>query len=160
MYRASFVGGLIIGSVLAAGGSSVRAQEWSPEQRAVWETLTALTASLDEGDLEATMRHFHDDFSGWGTDAPLPVDKQGRRALIADSIATRRTTDLVFSSQTPVAIEVHGNVAVVHSYLSRVVRDKKSRETTTRHIRWTDVLLREADRWVLIADHGRLWKES
>lgn len=160
MNRTNFSALLSLFSCLVAGGSNARAQEWSTEQLAVWESLTALTESLDKGDLEATMQHFHDDFSGWGTDAPLPVGKQGRRTLIADSIATRKTTDLVFSSHTPVAIVVHGNVAVVHSYMSRVVRDKKTGEVTTRHIRWTDVLLREMDRWVLIADHGRLWKEN
>jgi ketosteroid isomerase-like protein len=147
-------------SLLIACGSSARAQEWSAEQWAVWESLTAVTRALDSGDLEATMQHFHEDFSGWGTDAPLPVDKHGRRALVAETIESAKTKELVLSTQTPVAILVHGNVAVVHSYFSRVLRDKSSGVVTTRHMRWTDVLLNERGRWVLIADHGRLWKES
>ncbi len=53
----------------------------------------------------------------------------------------------------PLAIRIHGDVAIVQYYFVRAVQDsdgKRRRETGN----WTDVLLRQGDKWVLIADRG------
>jgi hypothetical protein len=53
----------------------------------------------------------------------------------------------------PVAIRVHGTVAIVHYYYSRTYVDM-SGERHGDTGRWTDILIRQGDRWLMVADHG------
>ena len=47
----------------------------------------------------------------------------------------------------------HGDVAIVHYYYSRTYADI-SAERHTDTGRWTDILIKQGNRWVMIADHG------
>lgn len=53
----------------------------------------------------------------------------------------------------PVAIKIHGNVAIVHYYYLRVRKDAEGKEELEQG-RWTDILMKQKDKWVLIGDHG------
>jgi ketosteroid isomerase-like protein len=54
---------------------------------------------------------------------------------------------------TPLAITVRGEFAVVHYYYSQVSKSSEGKMSNVKG-RWTDILLKQGDRWVLIADHG------
>ena len=57
------------------------------------------------------------------------------------------------STLTPEAIWVKGDFAVVHYYYSDVTKDKDGK-TSTDSGRWTDILIKKGDKWVMIGDHG------
>jgi hypothetical protein len=49
-------------------------------------------------------------------------------------------------------IKVHGNVAVVHYYITAI--EETSEGPTATKARWTDVLMNQGNKWVMIADNG------
>jgi hypothetical protein len=61
--------------------------------------------------------------------------------------------ELVSCSIQPLAIKIHGNVAVIHHYYYYLRRDSEGEEEGGR-VRWTDIMLKQENRWVFIADHG------
>ena len=64
-----------------------------------------------------------------------------------------KTVDTLVYEINPVAIKIFGNVAIVHYYYTQVVKDAEGKQTT-RSGRWTDILMKQDDRWVIIGDHG------
>ncbi len=127
---------------------TAQAQQWSADQQEVWEFEKACWASQD---LEPTMACFNDDFLGWGIPSTVPTNKADRRPFFARSLETEET---VFQYLKPVAIKVHGNVAIVLYLATYTTKNKATGEETTVTERWTDICLKEGNRWTWIADHG------
>lgn len=125
-------------------------QEWSAAQQEVWKNVQAYTALVDKGDVEAFGEYFHEDFSGWAVGSVLPSNKAERMKLVRHFLPKRKT---VLSEIKPVAIKVHGNVAVVHYYYMDVSVGDDGEEEVTQG-RWTDILMKQGDKWIMIADHG------
>ena len=51
------------------------------------------------------------------------------------------------------------NVAIAHYFYTGVYTDSKDEKTNTQG-RWTDVLMKDGDKWVIIADHGGPTKDK
>jgi hypothetical protein len=68
---------------------------------------------------------------------------------------SRKTTYLEVK---PVANRIFGDVAIVHYYYSMIYKDAEGKDKTDKG-RWTDILLKQGNRWVMIGDHGgsRKW---
>ena len=126
------------------------AQEWSDKQKEVWKDVEAYTDLVNKGDLEGFMSYFHSDYSGWSVNDALPSNKKQVTKWIAHDFQTTKT---LVSEIQPVAIKIHGNVAIVHYYFSRLVKDVEGKEKN-RNGRWTDILMKQGDKWVLIGDSG------
>lgn len=63
------------------------------------------------------------------------------------------TSEPVWNYQKPLAINVYGNVAVVHYLWFSTARDASGEENTSFG-RFTDVFMKQGNKWVLIADAG------
>lgn len=126
------------------------AQEWSAAQEEVWENVEAYWVLSTEEDLEGFLSYFHADYSGWFNLAALPSSKCSIRKWISHGM---KTEDTLVYEINPVAIKIFGNVAVVHYYFTEAVKDAEGKQTT-RSGRWTDILMKQDDRWVMIGDHG------
>jgi|GEM_PF-363695 len=137
--------GLCLGSATAA-----QAQNWSPVEKEVLQAIDACVESARSKNLEGLMACHHDDFLGWENGMPGLRDKSFARSRAPLDFAAR---DLVSWSIQPLGIRVHGNVAIVHYYEYRVYREKDGKDTSTRS-RWTDIMLKQGNKWVWIADHG------
>lgn len=48
---------------------------------------------------------------------------------------------------------MYGNIAFVHYYYDQVVKDAEGKEKSESG-RWTDILMKQGDKWVMIGDHG------
>jgi ketosteroid isomerase-like protein len=129
----------------------VSAQEWSAPQKEVWKSVEAYWALDDANDTAAFLEYFHADYSGWSVEEPLPGDKAAAKKFISHNHKTGKT--LLTHIQT-VAIKIHGDIAIVHYYWSRISQKKSNDKEATRSGRWTDVLKKQGDKWLLIADHG------
>jgi ketosteroid isomerase-like protein len=141
---------LATGSLLAALHSVSFAQEFSSAQKEVWRNVETYLELERKQDLEGFMSYFHERYRGWPSGSPLPIDKATARELIAHDMATRKV--LVERAQ-PVAIEIHGNIAFVDYYLSQVTKDADGKEKTETE-RWTAILIKEGDKWLMVGDHG------
>jgi ketosteroid isomerase-like protein len=136
---------------LMLGSTQLRAQEWSAAQKEVWKNVEAYSTLGAERNVEAFLEYFHPDYCGWEYDEALPIDKAGLRKYVDQSGWKTRKT--VYQDQKPVAIKIHGEFAFVHYYYTTVSKDAEGKEKTTSG-RWTDILMKQGNKWVLIGDHG------
>ena len=126
------------------------AQEWSAAQKEVWKNVEAYWALDAAGNTDGFMAYFHADYVGWNTANAMPSGKDVARKFIAHGHKTTKT--LVYDVQ-PVSIKIHGNVAFAHYHYVQTITDAAGKEKETAG-RWTDILMKQADKWVLIGDHG------
>jgi len=141
---------LVFASLLVAGSPAISAQEWSAAQKDVWKNVEAYWNLGAQRDVDGMLAYFHDDYLGWSNQSPLPSGKATTRKWVKHQFET--TTEVLHTIQ-PVGIVIQGDVAIVHYYYVVLETNAKGEEETSRG-RWTDVLKKQGDRWVLIADHG------
>ena len=96
------------------------------------------------------MSYVHDDYMGWSVDAPMPASKASSNKWMSFWAANN---SIAMYEITPLTILIHGDVAVAHYYYSSVSKDKEGKMDNVQG-RWTDILVKQGDRWVLFADHG------
>lgn len=126
------------------------AQEWSAKQKEVWKNVETYWDVSAKHDLDGFMNYFHDDYSGWYNQSALPSTKAETRKFVSHDFAN---TKVLIYNIKPVAIKVHGDFAIVHYYYSQLVQNKEGKENM-RTGNWTDILMKQGDKWVLIGDHG------
>ena len=129
---------------------STQAQEWSAAQQDVWKNVEAYWARDAAGDLDGFLSYFHESYIGWDLTEPAPTNKARLRKFVEYNYKTEKT---VLHDIQPVAINVIGNVAVVHYYYTVITKDADGKDSD-RAGRWADVLIKQGDKWVLIGDHG------
>ena len=136
---------LLIGSAI-----QVRAQEWSAAQKEVWQQVQAYWKLGADKNLDGFLAYFADDYVGWESNMPLPTTKAELRKWLEHDF---KTNDTVVYEIKPVAIVIHGDVAFVDYYYSQIVKGADGKEKSEAG-RWTDILMKQGDKWVLIGDHG------
>jgi len=135
---------------IALGSTPLFAQEWSEAQKEVWDTIKKAWELSAQRDLDGFLSMLHDDYSGWYYESAMPGSKESARKW--GSYYYKKTKVLVWDIK-PVAVKVHGNFAFVHYYYSLLHEEKKGEEEFSQG-RWTDILKKEGDKWLLIGDHG------
>ena len=76
------------------------------------------------------------------------------RRLLGESSVPHRDSVRYHRGRTiPTDIKIHDNIAVVHYYYSTLEKDPKGGEKRSNG-RKTDVLIKQANKWIIIADHG------
>jgi ketosteroid isomerase-like protein len=146
--RSIALGSLLCLAVLVAAPAG--AADWSAAQQDVWKNVEAYWAMWAKGDITGFTGYTHDDYMGWSVDAPMPASKTSSNKWMSFWAANN---SVVMYEITPLAILIHGDTAVVHYYYSSVSKDKDGKMQNERG-RWTDILVKQGDRWVLYADHG------
>jgi ketosteroid isomerase-like protein len=141
---------LIVLCITLFSSAQLLGQEWSAEQKEVWKNVETYWDLDSKEDLEGFMSYFHDDYSGWYNLNPLPGDKAKARKFITHGY---KTTETMIHDIQPVAINIHGNVAIVQYYYSRVFKDAEGKEKNENG-HWTDILMKQGDKWVMIGDSG------
>ena len=130
--------------------SPLSAQEWSSDQQEVWTNVEAYWVLWAKRDLDGFIGYFHNDYSGWFNRTDLPSDKASSKKWIAENFSSNK---IAVHTIQPVAIKVHGDFAIVHYYYSYRQEDASGKKTNMNG-RWTDILMKDGDKWVLIGDHG------
>lgn len=125
-------------------------QEWSKEQQMVWKNVEAYWKLYGDGNLEGFLGYMHDGYLGWNVGTPLPSGKADAAKWMKHFWAKRKVT---IYDVNPVGIAVFGDVAIVHYYYTMMVADEEGKEKNMSG-NWTDVLLKQGDKWLLIGDHG------
>ncbi len=146
MYRKPF-GATLFAVVLPL---CLQAQPWSQAQQEAWRGVESYWDAFAKEDIEGFLSYLHDEFSGWSYGAALPRTKADMEKSLTQDFAITETTDYEIK---PAAIRLHGDVAIVHYYFDRTYTDAEGSQHTASG-RWTDILLRQGDRWMMIGDHG------
>jgi ketosteroid isomerase-like protein len=144
--------GRLSAAVLActAFACALPAQEWSAAQKEVWSNVEAYNQAYVKEDLEGFMAYVDDDYLGWSRGRALPGSKADVRKNLSYFFANY---DVVLFDVKPVGIKIHGDVAFVHYYYMEVNRGKDGVDKREKG-RWTDILQKKGQRWVMIGDHG------
>ena len=137
-------------SLLMFTASPLLAQEWSAPQKEVWKNVEAYWALDAAGNTEGFLSYFHTDYMGWDNGRAVPGGKDVARKFITHGHKTSKT--LVYDVQ-PVGIKIHGNVAFAHYHYVQITKDEAGKEKESAG-RWTDILMKQGDKWVMIGDHG------
>jgi ketosteroid isomerase-like protein len=141
---------LTIALFFGLGLSSLYAQEWSPAQKEVWKNVNDYWAVMAKGDLNGFLEYFHSDYVGWENGDVLPSTKEESRKWI--NYAYQGVKIPIYEIK-PLAIKIYGDVAFVHYYYT-TVKETQDGKKSTENGRWTDILLKQGNKWVLIGDHG------
>ncbi|MGE5236922.1 MAG: YybH family protein [Acidobacteriota bacterium] len=144
------VGFVSVVCVLAVLAGPAHAQEWSAVQKEVWQNVENYWALDAKGDVEGFMAYFAPDYVGWSNDTVMPGDKATVKKFITQEYQLSKT--LIYDIK-PVAIQVHGNIAFVDYYYQQMMKTSEGKVENVKG-RWTDILMKQGDRWVLIGDHG------
>jgi len=144
--------GLTLAAVCLLLGSATqaRAQEWSAAQKEVWKNVETYWKLGADKNLEGFLAYFHDDYVGWDQQQPLPSTKAELRKWVEHDF---KTNDVVLYEIKPLAIKIHADVAFVDYYYSQIVKGPDGKEKSESG-NWTDILMKQGDKWVLIGDHG------
>ena len=141
---------LTIALFFGLGLTSLFAQEWSPAQKEVWKNVNTYWDIMAKGDVNGFLEYFHADYAGWENGEPLPSSKEETKKWM--TFAYQGVKTLIYDIK-PVAIKIHGDVAIV-DYFYTTVKENKEGKKTPESGRWTDILMKQGTKWVLIGDHG------
>ena len=125
-------------------------QEWSEKQQEVWKNVQTYWDLDAKHDLDGFMSYFHEDYSGWYNPDALPAIKAETRQAVSNEYAASK---VVYQQIKPVAIKIHDNIAIVHYYYDRMLQNNDGNQNMERG-NWTDILMKQGAKWVLIGDHG------
>ncbi|MCH7974564.1 MAG: nuclear transport factor 2 family protein [Bacteroidetes bacterium] len=126
------------------------AQKWSSEQKEVWKSVEASWDLYAAGDLNGLISYIDKSFVGWDNNSKVPSKKSETVKFIRYFFPKSK---ILFHSLKPVAIWVEGDFAFVHYYYLQVNKNADGKENTETG-RWTDILMKDGNRWVLVGDHG------
>lgn len=137
----------LIAAICSAAAS---AQDGGNDQADVWATVELQWNAEAKGDEKWIEKLLTDDFSGWSNSAPAPRGKASTAMWdrYSDTLGKLAAHELY-----PLAIVVHGDMAVAHYLYSSAFEDKDG-EVEMNNGRYTDVLVRSEDGWKFISWHG------
>ncbi len=122
-------------------------QQWTDAQKEVWK---AVQSYWQVDTIDALMDRIHPDYIGWGPVDPMPADKPTCRLQLANLMNTRKSHIITIA---PAGMRLFGNVAVACYYYTELYTNFEGKRCVEQG-RWTDVLMKQDGKWLLIADHG------
>ena len=129
--------------------NKVNAQEWSAAQKEVWKVENDCWAAFAKGDLSGFLEFFHPDYMGWDDNSPLPNTKTDTQKWLQIFVIGNK---VILYDIKPVGIRVFGDFAIVDYYYSLV--NEMDGKKKTEDGRWTDILMKQGNKWLLIGDNG------
>ncbi len=141
---------LIFVIILLLSACSVIAQEWSNEQKAVWNNIETYYELWIQRDFDGFMEYVHPDYIGWSYSDALPGNKEFLEKWGQYNL---KNYSWEIYELKLAALVIIDDVAVAHYYFTGVYLDSEDKKKDTKG-RWTDILKKQGDKWVIIGDHG------
>lgn len=139
-----------------AGSTLSFAQNWNAQQKEAWSTVEAYWAAQSKGDVPGFLAYFSPDYLGWGYESPVPQNKAAVEKYVSYGMKNNK---ILMYDITPVAILVYDDIAIVHYYYNMQLENLEGKKSW-EHGRWTDILQRQAGKWLLVSDHGGEMKDK
>ena len=131
------------------------AQDWSKEQKEVWAGVEKYWEVNQNNPLDF-LQYFDESYLGWGYENEHPSTKND--AAKSFGYWSKKGKEQ-YHTLTPAKIWVNGDFAYVHYYYTQVMENSSGVPRTERG-RWTDILMKKGDKWMLVGDHGGEIKNS
>jgi len=138
---------VLLFQVLPVG--NLQAQQWTPEQKEVWAVVEA-TWQADKDGKNWVEEYSHSDLLGWSFSTPMPRNKSNANKWFN---AYKSISKILEYQVNPVGIIVKDKMAVAH-YYARVLNETYDGKKKSEIGRWTDILIKEGDRWLYIGYQG------
>ena len=130
--------------------ANASAQQWTDEQKAVWAGVDAYwKISMTDKPMDF-LSYFDDSYLGWSYDNETPSTKADAQKSLGYWTKKGKVAYYII---TPSKIWVNGNFAYVHYYYTQVTEGADGKPNTEKG-RWTDILMKKGDKWMLVGDHG------
>ena len=113
-------------------------QEWSNEQKEVWEFAQKMEDSWANRDLEGYMSCLHKNFIGWFQNDPLPIDKNSLRNWEKHWLSTVK---IHHYESKPTSINITDDIAIIYLYSTTIREDEKGKILV--YSKWTEILKKE-----------------
>jgi len=136
--------------VLSHKAPAMSVQAWNDEQKEIWAVEKAVWEEEFNQDINGLASYFHPEFRGWRAPDSVPTDKASRMKWVKYFYDT---TDYLVYDIYPVGVDVHGSVALVRYYYSVAYKDMAEAHKMEQG-QFTDIWIKEDNKWLLIADHG------
>ena len=118
-------------------------------EKQYWEHLKAK-------DFEGFMAFFHDDWVAWPSIVDEPLKKDDLRKRLVDS---DRTKESYSSDLKPQAVQLFGNIAVVHYLMNETWKNNDGRKVS-RVVKYTHTWVKEEGTWKVIGGMGNTISSS
>ncbi len=141
---------LFMSCLMLLTSTTLFAQEWSAAQKEVWKNVEGYWALDAAGNTDGLLAYFHPDYVGWSITNAMPSSREATKKFITHRHKTSKT--LVYDLQ-PAAIKIHGNIAIVHYHYVLIAKNAEGKDKESSG-RWTDTLMKQGDKWVMIGDQG------
>ena len=126
------------------------AQDAGGDQASVWAVVEKQWNDVADGDRKWMDEVLADEFMGWPKNSPAPRNKASTKMWNRFNESQGK---LVAHELYPLAIVVHGDVAIAH-YLYTSAYKNKDDEVEMNNGRYSDVLVRTEDGWKFLTWHG------
>lgn len=141
---------LLVPLALAALANVGAAQTWNADQQEVLKLEDQQWKMSMEKDASWIDKMVHTNLSYWDNDQVAPQNK----ASLARWNRYNNTNGTVLEQELfPISVTMTGNIAVVQ-YRYTVARENTKKERETVSGRYTDVLMKDAGKWMFIAWAG------
>lgn len=141
-----------IGMIMALFSSTTTvAQEWTKDQKEVWNVVVDSWNKWAAGDIEGSMASIHEKYQGWSSDSPLPI---GKEKLTDWYTAMKNFAKVNFHDVEPARITIVGNAAVVHYYFSvnmtyTIGEEKSQKDISGKN---AEFYIKDGGKWLLLGD--------
>lgn len=142
---------LVAGFLVFSLAGSGLAQDWSKEQKAVWSSVEKYWEVAAKSDVDGFLSYFDESYIGWSYASKVPQNKANTSKWIRNDFANNKS---VLYTITPISIWVKGDFAFVNYFYAQIEKNLKTEKETPSAGKWTDILMKKGDRWVLVGDHG------
>jgi hypothetical protein len=131
--------------------SSAMAQEWTKEQKEVWQTVEDIWSKWKANDVAGAAANIHEKYQGWNGEMPLPIGKEKMTQMFQDM---KDMEKLDYYSIDPARITVSGDAAVVDYYFNYTVTRTMGTEKKQVHERGKNVefYVKSGGKWLLLGD--------
>ena len=140
----------------STAGPALVGQQWSSEQKEVWNTVEKIWGLYAKEDLEGAMTYVHPSFRGWISQDQLPRTKAGESKWAGYFLSIQKT---LVTELKPVAIDIHDDFSFVHYFYTLALKDNEGKHKIEQG-RWTDTYKKEGEKWLIICDHGGMTSEK
>ena len=144
IYRTTAFISLFLFGVIIFWSLKVSGEELTVQQKEVWKSVEAYWEYCKQGDVNALMAGFHDDYVEWWADKILPLSKEQMETHFRKWLSG--SFKPIAYELEPLSINIYGDVANVfflYKWYKGVVR-------TSRHGRGMQTYLKQDNKWMLI----------
>lgn len=132
---------------------STFAQNWSAEEKEVWQVLEDQISTGVKGDLETMWeKYIHPDCSLWSSEIAVPIDLQSAKKL--DTARFQLGMKYHAFTLTPLTIKVYDDFAILNFYVFGYHSEPGSDEIKRHSVRLHNTWKKENGRWLLLATHN------